>query len=183
MDDIKVSVRTHILQKMHIDRMDHVALVAFSNRGKILCDWARLEDPSPLLQAVDSLSPDAITSFRSGLKKAEELFGRCPSAQGSPPLRKIVFFSDGKNNKGNPMPVAERLKKAGGLIQTIGFGPTEDDVDADKMRQLASVVDGQVQYWFCRDARELTRTLKTLSGKTRVYPTRSSPGYPGTAPI
>lgn len=172
MDDIKGALRAHALQKMHIDRADLFALVGFSDDAEIRCGWTPLGDPAPLLAAINDLTPDAGTCFKSGLEKAEELFATCPPAQGVQPLRKILFLSDGKNNIGDPAPVSDRLKKAGVIIQAIGFAATEQEVDADRLRQIVSVIDGKPQYWFCRSAQELTRTFKALSGKTRIFPSR-----------
>ena len=56
------------------------------------------------------------------------------------------------------------------IIQAVGFGESESDVDLDTLRRIVSVLDGREQYWFCRDAQELTQTFKALSSKTRVLP-------------
>jgi hypothetical protein len=170
MDDLKAAERTHVLQKMHIDQQDRVALVSFESDATIDCDWAVLQDPSPLLAAIDSLTPGGGTCFEAGLRKAEELFGRCPCGSGSPVLFKVLLFTDGHNNEGAPAPVAERLRNMGVIIQAIGFGASEQDVDVQTLRSIVSVVDGQEQYWFCSNAQQLTRTFKALSGKTRVLP-------------
>ena len=169
MDDLKVAIRTHVLQKMHIDRQDRVALVSFAHKARVDCAWAILEDPSKLLAAIDALNLNGGTCFKSGLRKAEGLFATLPLTSGTPALKKIIFFTDGQNNEGDPVPAAERLKNAGVIIQAVGFGRSEKDMDEGTLRCLVSVIDQKEQYWFCRDAQELTRTFKALSSKTRVF--------------
>lgn len=169
LDDIKACGRVHILQKRHIDAQDKFAVVSFSDEAQIICDWTRLEDPSSILAGLDSLTPGGNTNFASGLERAEELFSRCPLVGEVAPLRKILFFSDGKNNIGDPLPIATSQKSAGVIIQTIGFGATENDVDANMLRRIASVIDGQEQYFFCSNLRGLTQTFKALSKKTEVF--------------
>jgi hypothetical protein len=171
MDDIKAALRGHVLQKMHVDRQDHIALVSFASAARVDCPWTRLQDPSPLLTAIGALSPSGGTCFRGGLELAEALFAALPAAGGMQVLRKVIFFTDGHNNEDDPLPVAERLRQAGVIIQAVGFGRTEKDVDVDILRRIVSVIDGKEQYWFCSNAQELTRTFKALSGKTRIFRT------------
>jgi len=85
-------------------------------------------------------------------------------------LRKIILFTDGHNNEGDPMPVADRLRNAGVIIQAVVFGPTEKDVDVDILRRIVSIIDGEEQYWFCSTAQQLTQRFRALSGKTRIFP-------------
>ncbi len=171
MDDIRVSLRGHGLQKMHIDRQDRMALVSFASDARVDCAWTRLQDPSPLLTAINALYSGGGTCFRSGLELAEGLFAGLPSVPGTQVLRKVIFFTDGHNNEGDPVPVAERLKNAGVIVQAVGFGRREKDVDVDILRRIVSLINGQEQYWFCSSARELTQTFKTLSSKTRIFRT------------
>ena len=171
MDDIKVALRTHGLQKMHIDRQDQVALVSFASDARVDCPWNQLQDPSPLLGAINALYSSGATCFRSGLELAEGLFASLPPLPGTQVLRKVIFFTDGHNNEGDPRPVADRLRNAGVIIQAVGFGRTDQDVDVDILRQIVSVIDGKEQYWFCSSAQELTQTFKALSGKTRIFRT------------
>jgi hypothetical protein len=171
MENIKVALRAHVLQKMHIDRQDQISLVSFASDSRVDCPWNRLQDPGPLLGAISTLSPGGGTCFRSGLELAEALLASLPAVPGIQVLRKIILFTDGHNNEGDPMPVADRLRNAGVIIQAVGFGPTEKDVDVDILRRIVSVIDGKEQYWFCSNAQELTRTFKALSGKTRILRT------------
>jgi hypothetical protein len=170
MADIKVAERVHVLQKRHSDPHDRMALVSFADDASIDCEWTGLEDPSALLAAIGLLSPGGLTCFRSGLEKAEELFARLPAVPGVSVLHKVILFTDGKNNEGEPFAVAERLKGKGVIIEAIGFGASEDDVDVDKLRRVVSIIDGKEQYWFCRTAQQLTQRFRTLSGKTRIFP-------------
>jgi Mg-chelatase subunit ChlD len=156
---------------MHIDRQDQISLVSFASDARVDCPWNRLQDPAPLLGAISTLSPGGGTCFRSGLELAEGLLASLPAVPGVQVLRKVILFTDGRNNEGDPMPVADRLRNAGVIIQAVGFGPTEKDVDVDILRRIVSVIDGKEQYWFCSNAQELTRTFKVLSGKTRILRT------------
>ncbi|MCK4299603.1 MAG: VWA domain-containing protein, partial [Planctomycetes bacterium] len=171
MDDIKVALRGHGLQKMHIDRQDQMALVSFASDARVDCAWTRLQDPSPLLTAISALYSGGGTCFRSGLELAEGLFASLPGVSGVQVLQKVIFFTDGHNNEGDPVPVADRLRNAGVIIRAVGFGRREKDVDVATLRSIVSVINGQEQYWFCSSARELTRTFKALSRKTRIFRT------------
>jgi hypothetical protein len=171
MDDIKAALRGHVLQKMHIDRQDQISLVSFASDARVDCPWNRLQDPAPLLGAISTLSPGGGTCFRSGLELAESLLASLPTVGGMQVLRKTLLFTDGHNNEGDPLPAADRLRNAGVIIQAVGFGRTEKDVDVDILRRIVSVIDGTEQYWFCSNAQELTRTFKALSGKTRIFRT------------
>ena len=170
LQDIVTATRAHVLQKMHIDRQDQMALVSFSDDARVECDWMVLQDPSSLLAASERLTPRGETCFRAALEEAERLLDACPPVAGGPPLKKILLLTDGHNNVGDPQEVADRLRSAGVIIQAVGFAPTEKEVGVDILRKIVSVIDGKEQYWFCSNARELIRTVTSLSSKTGIFP-------------
>jgi Mg-chelatase subunit ChlD len=170
MDDIKAANRAHLLQKRHIDKVDLVALVSFEDAATVECGWTRLVDPSPLIAAANGLRPGGSTCVNAGLGKAEELFSHRLASTGSRIVKKALLLTDGHNNVGDPIPLADKLKSEGVIIQTVGFAAAESDVDEVLLRRIASVIDGQRQYWFCGNAQELTSTFKTLSSKTQILP-------------
>ena len=168
LQDIMAASRKHILQKRHVDREDYIALVSFSKQAKTECGWSQLEAPQPLLTAVKGLSAGGNTCFRAGLEEAETLLGRLPVESGDAVTKKILFLTDGHNNQGEPDEAAERLRSAGVIIQAIGFEARKKDVGLDTLERMVSVIDGQKQYWFCSNLRELTQTITSLTEKTQA---------------
>lgn len=165
--DIKGATRSYILQKRHMDREDYLAFVSFADGARTECDWTRLNNPRPLLAAAEGLTDGGNTCFRAGLEEAEGLLARLPVESGGAVTKKILFLTDGHNNRGDPQEVAERLRSSGVIVQAIGFEASRKDVGLDILRQMVSVIDGQEQYWFCSSLRELTKTFTSLTRQTK----------------
>ena len=164
--DIKGACRKHVLQKMHVDRQDYIALVSFSERAKTECDWSKLREPSRLITAIKGLSAGGNTRFGAGLEQAERLLDRLPIEDEEAITKKILFLTDGHNNRGNPLQAARRLRSAGVVVQAVGFESSKEKVGLATLEDMVSVIDGQKQYWFCSNIKQLTETFTALSGKT-----------------
>ena len=67
---------------------------------------------------------------------------------------------------GDPLRTSEELKAAGVIIDVVGIGPTSSDVNEDLLKQLASVVEGELRYRFIKDHRTLVQHYTQLANKT-----------------
>ena len=50
-----------------------------------------------------------------------------------------------------------------GEIDVIGIGGSPADVNEAQLKQVASVVDGKLRYWFIRDVGSLQRRFEALA--------------------
>ena len=55
------------------------------------------------------------------------------------------------------------IKNAGIQLDIIGIGGTPEEVNESELRDLASVVNGSVRYWFIRSADELLMRFESLT--------------------
>lgn len=113
-----------------------------------------------LRSAISGGEIDSATSIGAGLIAAHrELVSAGPEV--SP---EILVLTDGHSNTGpEPVPIARRLKEHGVRLSMIGIGGSPSDVNEDELKQMASVVDGQLRYWFIRDTPTLVRRFETLA--------------------
>lgn len=83
-------------------------------------------------------------------------------------LKRIIMLTDGDYNKGgSPVRVAQRLKKAGVVIDCIGIGGPED-VDEKKLKEIVSRnSDGSVRYCWIGDQQKLIRKYESLAHHIR----------------
>lgn len=83
-------------------------------------------------------------------------------------LRRIIMLSDGGYNEGgSPFKVAQRLKDAGVIVDTIGIGKRED-INEEAMKRIASCnPDGTVRYCWIGDEQNLIRKYESLAHHIR----------------
>ena len=136
-------------------------VVSFGDRGKIVCKPLRVGEGLAHLEAkIRGLTYDGATNMASGLKVAGELIRRCPGSGGG----RIVMLTDGfANEGGDPEPVAEKLKRQGIQLDIIGIGGSPSDVNEKQLKRMASVVDGEMRYWFIRNVPELVKRFEALA--------------------
>ncbi len=123
--------------------------------------------PLPVKQNLDRLRDavqageiSAATNTGEGLLTAgEEVL-----SQGSVISPAIILLTDGHANVGpDPVPVSAQLKRLGIRIDIVGIGGSPADVNEPELRQMASVVNGQLRYWFIRDSISLVRRFEALA--------------------
>ena len=96
---------------------------------------------------------------------AERIISQSPKAGRR---KRVTLFSDGwDTTNSNPTQVAERLKRSGVFIETVGYGAKRTDVDEATLRAIASTHREVVQYRFFSDPAQLVTHL-TKTGVTRV---------------
>ncbi|MFC1780792.1 VWA domain-containing protein [Planctomycetota bacterium] len=83
--------------------------------------------------------------------------------------KRIILLTDGEHNAiSNPETVADRLKKAGVIIDCIGIGGTPADIDEKLLKKIASRnPDGTIRYCFIGDQQALLRKYETLARHIR----------------
>lgn len=91
-----------------------------------------------------------------------------PSASGSTIMR-IIMLTDGDHNgDGNPVRIANRLKKAGVIIECIGIAGSPGEVNEKMLKKIASLDEkGQPRYCFIGDTTSLIKKYKSMVNQIR----------------
>jgi len=150
------------LRKLRDVSPDSLAgVVSFGDKGKVVCQPVRVGDGLAHLESkVKALKDDGCTNMTSGLKLAGELIRKCPGNSGG----RIVMLTDGHaNDGGDPVSVAQDLKRQGIQLDIIGIGGSPSEVNEKDLKRMASVVDGQRRYWFIRNVPELVKRFEALA--------------------
>lgn len=132
---------------------DTVAVVAFSGTADLVLRFTRARDRRAKIdRAIRSIGVGSDTNLAAPLLLAETIM---PSEG----CVHIALLSDGHG--GDPTDVADRLKRRGAIIETIGVGNDPAEVDESILKATASVLDGKVLYRFIRDADEMAQYFGT----------------------
>ena len=100
------------------------------------------------------------TNIGAGLITA----GRELMALGAAVSPAIVLLTDGHSNTGpDPVQVASQLKAMNVRLDIIGIGGSPSQVNEADLKQMASILDGQLRYWFIRDKTTLVRKFEALA--------------------
>jgi len=143
-----------------------IGVIAFAENVKGYVPLKHYEDcERAVLPFLDSLEADGTTAFCEPQELAERLF-RAGRTDDPDVLDHIIFLTDGDHNgPGDPELVARRLKETGlVVIDTIGIGQTETDVNRELLEAMASTIDGNLRYRFISDAGDLIDHFFTLAG-------------------
>jgi Mg-chelatase subunit ChlD len=152
-----------VLNKARIDPQDRIGIITFTDCAKLLLPLSVIaHHKARIIKILEGLTANGGTDIDCGLCCAEDNFDW--SRQGV--LRRIILQTDGQD--GEPLATAERLKARGVVIDVIGIGPSPSDVNESLLRQVASVVTGQLHYRFIKDSRTLVQHYTQLGGKTQV---------------
>ena len=113
-----------------------------------------------LRRAIGGGEIDSSTNIGAGLIAAErEFFSAGPEISPT-----VVLLTDGHSNTGpEPVPIASRLKERGIRLDIIGIGGSPSQVNESELKQMASILDGQLRYWFIRDKITLVRKFEALA--------------------
>lgn len=161
---IKASIAM-VLDKGQSDPLDEIALVTFRSRPKVVLGMSPISTcKMEIIEAIESLRPDNGTDINAGLKTSRDVFDWSRHEV----VRRILLLTDGHG--GEPLKTAQDLKSRGVVIDVIGVGANKDHtaVDEELLRQIASVINGEVHYQFITDQKTLTSTFLHLAGKTQT---------------
>jgi len=150
-----------ILNKAQMDPQDEIALVAFNSRAKVLQGFYPIRThKQDMIRILQGLSPDNGTDIDEGMQSARDLF----DWRRSEVIRRMVVLTDGEG--GEPLGTAKELKSRGVVIDVIGIGDCPDNVNENLLRQVASVVGGQLRYRFIKNSQTLVAHYTQLANKT-----------------
>ena len=115
-------------------------------------------DHGRLKRAINGMSLDSATNIEAGLNLAHDAIKRAGTTVNS-----IVLLTDGAPNEGDANAAAKRVKRDGIELNIIGIGGTPDAVNEPLLKRMASVVDGELRYWFIRNVPDLVQRFEALS--------------------
>jgi Ca-activated chloride channel family protein len=153
-----------------------VGIVAFSDGG--LSIQPPTNEPGPIVDAINRLSPQRATSLGSGIEAALKVLalqagkdGAAPTASASPPAGSpgvIVLLTDGENNMSpDPLDAAKVAADAGVRIDTIGVGSPQGttlevngfsvhtSLDEESLQQISQISGGT--YFNAQSPQDLSR--------------------------
>jgi len=132
---------------------DKIALISFNLTAQLVLPFTSCPaERKRIERALKSLRASGGTDLKAPLELVQNILPGDGQVH-------IVLLSDGHG--GDPSRVAERIKKQGAIIETIGVGNDPEEVDERILRKTASVLDGQVLYRFIRYADELKSYFRT----------------------
>ncbi len=178
---------------------DQVGIATFSSSADTVYPLAQLSrEVHSLKRALRGLEPGSTTNITAGLQEAEKnLFGvQARPSRGAgvfdpgewiakimganrqlPQLEiaanetsRIILLTDGEHNHGKgPVPLAERLKAAGVVIDCIGIGGSPSEVDEGCLKRVASLnTDGSPRYCFIGERQMLIKKFEQLANRIKV---------------
>jgi len=152
---------TMVLNKYRIDPNDEVGIVTFESNAQVILGLCPLHShKTQIIQALQSIRSGGGTDINEGLKAARDMFDWSRNDV----VRRIVLLTDGHG--GHPIRTAEDLKSRGVVIEVIGVGDCPSNVDEKLLKKVASVIEGELRYWFIKDQKTLFETFTQLSNKT-----------------
>jgi Mg-chelatase subunit ChlD len=154
-----------VLHKHRIDPNDRIGLVGFNDRARLLLPLSEIgPNKAQMIQILQAMRVSGGTEIKEGLVEARDGFDWMRSDV----VRRIVLLTDGHG--GHPLRVAEALKSKGVVIDVIGIGPSPDTVDEALLKKVASIVQGELHYWFIKNHRALVDRYTQLANKTKTGP-------------
>ncbi|MBP7935824.1 MAG: VWA domain-containing protein [Phycisphaerae bacterium] len=144
---------------------DQIAVIAFHDDAHLVLPPTRCRDHgSTIEKAIRSITGGGGTSLAVPLILAGTIVPGSGAAH-------IVMLSDGHG--GDPTSAADKLKRRGAIIETIGVGNDPAEVAEDYLRAAASVLNGKVLYRFITDADEMSHYFRTEIANRLVYRSKS----------
>jgi len=139
---------------------DSVAVVRFNDWAWTVIGWTFAGDGLCALEdGVRAIMAEGGTDIEAGLRAAGGLLDDAPAGTAG----RVVLLTDGHG--GRPVRIAEGLKSQGVLIDVIGVGGKPEAVNEECLREVASVVDGDVRYRFIRNRATLIDAFRTLANR------------------
>ena len=130
-----------------LSERDFVSLVTYSGQSRVLLEPTNGSDKTRILGAIDELQAGGSTNGESGIRLAYELAKKHAKVNGS---NRVLLATDGDFNVGvtsTPQLIEmakKRAKEDHIFLTVLGFG--EDNLQDDRMEQLANQVDGAYHY-------------------------------------
>lgn len=150
-----------ILNKAQIDPHDEIGLIVFNSHARVLMDLKPISTHKPdMIKILQSLQPDDGTDINEGLLAAKDCF----DWRRQDVVRRIVLLTDGQG--GDPRGTAQELKQRDVIIDVVGVGERSSAVNEPLLKQVASLVEGQLRYRFIRDSQTLVAHYTQLAQKT-----------------
>jgi len=161
LEGAKESARRFIEKRAVIEPNALVGVVTFSRWAHVVSrPIPAMANLSQLWEAVDSISTSGATNISSGLRRAFEKI----QETGSSGYRRVVLLTDGHATHGdNPIATANQIKSAGIQLDITGIGGSPSEVNERELKEMASVVNGELRYWFIKSVGELARKFEALA--------------------
>ena len=113
-----------------------------------------------LQESLQRLSTGSSTNISAGLSVAQT---EILKARGTG-TKRILLLTDGDSNIGpSPVSTATEIKAAGTQLDIIGIGGSPSEVNEKDLKAMASVVNGELRYWFIESVGELVRKFEALA--------------------
>ncbi len=156
----KKATREYIAKRNKAEPGAHIGVVTYSSDARIISTALPVSQAREQIQPqVDSLQPEYQTDTAQGLRLA------CSILPGMSHVgrRRIILLTDGFSNLGeDPEEAASQIKSRGIEICIIGIGAPKE-INEGQLRRMASVVNGELQYWFIGSAPDLIKKFEALA--------------------
>ena len=142
-----------------LPRGSRVAVIAFGSEVRRLCPFT--EDLDRVKTVIDSLKPGGATRYYDAVAEALELI------QPEPGRRAVLAMTDGEDTFSQVATldsVTASAIRLGLPVHTLGLG-SEDEIESDALKQLASSTRGQ--YYPARQADQLRTIYEQLAERLR----------------
>ena len=147
-----------LLAACSTDADQHVGIVTFSTEAKLVAAPTEVGNSvNDLTRALERIKTGNSTNIEAGLDLAREQMQEVMCLK-----KKIILLTDGAPTDGDSEAAAQRAKDAGIVVKIIGIGGHPRDVDELLLKRMASVVNGQLQYWFIADSPNLVKRFESL---------------------
>ena len=149
--------------KLQREFSDLVSIILFDDGAEIVCEDVSLSEAIGCLRRLKVSNPIAGgTDLNAGIAAAEEIFQN--HREGF--KNRIVLLTDGQG--GNPIRTAERLRRSGVVIDSIGVAGDPSSVDEATLIKISSVIDGRSRYRFIANKAELINHFKSIATNLRM---------------
>jgi Mg-chelatase subunit ChlD len=161
LEGAKRAVSRYLATMAHYEPQTLIGIVDFHGEAKPVSHPLPIgEQRRELGQALKRLHTGCCTNIGAGLQLASRELALVPS----PSDPTVILLTDGDSNQGpSPLRVANDLKAQNIQLDIIGIGGSPAEVNERQLRRMASVVNGQLRYWFIESADALVQRFEALA--------------------
>jgi len=161
LDGAKQAATRFLVKRFEVSPAALVGIATFCSRAKLVSDPVPISQNLVQLQGrLQGLSTGSATNLSAGLSMAQTEILKARSTE----TKRIVLLTDGDSNTGpNPVITSDAIKKAGIQLDIIGIGGSPSEVNEKDLKRMASVVNGELRYWFIKSVGELVQRFETLA--------------------